>query len=251
LFVVTFTAVVTWGQKYAHAHSVGFAVALIAVVGGYTVVALRFGLRANRDVRALHAELKEQQLTSVSVVPAWEYRSPWELLGFPLIHIRLSNAGEKRGPVKAWIAVGDYAIGLLFAFGGLVIAPVSFGGLAVGLMPWGGAAFGVWAMGGLAVGVWTFGGFAVGWQAFGGLAMAWNAAWGGVALAREFALGGSAVAAQANNPIAEHFIKSNVFFIKMEIMAHHIAWLNLLWLLPLIGWWRLVEHKQKLRRQTL
>ena len=41
-------------------------------------------------------------------------------------------------PVKAWIAAGDYAVGLLFAFGNVAIAPVSMGGLAIGLLSFGG-----------------------------------------------------------------------------------------------------------------
>ena len=95
---------------------------------------------------------------------AWEYRSKFELLGLPLVHVRFNRSAVHRTPVKAWIAAGDFAFGLLFAFGGLAIAPLSVGGIAIGLMPWGGAAIGLFAMGGFAFGGWVFGGFALGWQ---------------------------------------------------------------------------------------
>jgi len=112
-------------------------------------------------------------------------------------------------------------------------------------MPWGGAALGLFAIGGFAVGGWVFGGFALGWQAFGGCALAWNAATGGLALARDFALGGVAQAAQANNPIASQFMQASPFFRRMEILSHYIAWLNLLWLIPLAGWRRILAQRPK------
>jgi hypothetical protein len=61
---------------------------------------------------------------------------------------------------------------------------------------------------------------------------------GGLAIARDVALGGVAHAAQANNEIASQFIKGHPFFQRMIILSHYIGWLNLLWLLPLFGWWR-------------
>ena len=136
----------------------------------------------------------------------------------------------------------DFAFGLLFAFGGFAIAPLSIGGVAIGLVPWGGAALGLFAAGGFAVGGWVFGGFALGWQAFGGCAFGFNAAMGGLALASKFALGGVAQALNANNPIASEFMKNNFFFHRMEILSHYLGWLNFLWLIPLVGWWRTVRQ---------
>lgn len=60
---------------------------------------------------------------------------------------------------------------------------------------------------------------------------------GGLAIARDFATGGVAHAAQANTEIATQFMKASPFFTRMEILAHYNGWLNLLWLIPLIGWW--------------
>ena len=110
-------------------------------------------------------------------------------------------------------------------------------------MPWGGAAMGLFAIGGFAIGGWVFGGFALGWRAFGGCALAWNAAMGGLAIARDVALGGVAHAAQANNEIATQFMKTSLSFKRMEFLSHYVGWLNLLWLIPLVGWWRIVAKR--------
>jgi hypothetical protein len=174
--------------------------------------------------------------------PAWEYRSAISLFGWPLVHIRIGgDLVERQTPVKAWIAVGDMAIGLVFAFGGVAVAPVSVGGMAIGLLSWGGFAIGGVAWGGLALGGWAMGGLALGWQAFGGCAIAWNAALGGAAVAFEYALGGFAHAAHANNEIAANVIKPNPFFSSGGFVFHHMIWLNLIWLIPMMLWWWLVR----------
>jgi hypothetical protein len=117
-------------------------------------------------------------------------------------------------------------------------------------MPWGGLALGLFAVGGFALGGWVFGGFALGWQAFGGCAVAWHAAMGGLAIARDFALGGTADAAQANNEIASQFIKTSPFFTRMEILSRYTGWLNLLWLIPVFGWYRLLKKNPKQHNES-
>src|SRR6185436_14894344 len=130
---------------------------------------------------------------------AFEYRSSLQLLGLPFIHIRLGGGlSGQRNPVRAWIAMGDMAVGVLFAFGGLAVAPVSIGGCAIGLLPFGGMAFGFITLGGFSFGMWSFGGMAFGWLAYGGCAIAWKAAMGAAAIAHEFAVGAVAHAAHAN-----------------------------------------------------
>jgi len=242
-FAVLLAGLIIFGRKSVGMHPRLFAGALIGLVAAYVAASVRMGIWANRMFRELREKLAVQGETPA--LPAWEYRSRLQLLGLPLIHVRFNRSVARRGPVKAWIAAGDFAFGLLFAFGGLAVAPVSVGGIAIGLMPWGGAALGLFAIGGFAVGGWVFGGFALGWQAFGGCALAWNAATGGLALARDFALGGVAQAAQANNPIASQFMQASPFFRRMEILSHYIAWLNLLWLIPLAGWRRILAQRPK------
>jgi len=240
-FGVVLTALAVFGGRFVSAYPVLFASALIVLVTAYVAAAVRMGTWANRMFRDLRKERAAQGESRVAQ-PGWEYRSRLEVLGLPVIHLRFSHSAVQRQPVKAWIAAGDFAFGLLFAFGGLAVAPVSVGGIAIGLMPWGGAAVGLFAIGGFALGGWVFGGFALGWQAFGGLALARNAAMGGLAIARDFALGGVAQAADANNEIASEFMKGSPFFRRMEILSHYIGWLNLLWLIPLAGWWRMIKR---------
>src|SRR5204863_2015991 len=99
----------------------------------------------------------------------FEYRSRWTLLGLPLIHIRMECMQDgKTLPAKGWIAVGNIAYGVLFAFGGVAVGTVSLGGFAVGLVAIGGGGLGLLSFAGLALGVWAIGGAAVGYLASGG-----------------------------------------------------------------------------------
>jgi RNA polymerase sigma factor (sigma-70 family) len=247
-FAVLLVALIIFGRKFVGTHPLLFAGALIALVGAYVAAAVWMGIWANRMFR----ELREEYATpdeSCSTQPAWEYRSRLELLGLPLIHFRFNRSAVKRTPVKAWIAAGDFAFGVLFAFGGLAIAPISVGGIAIGLIPFGGAAVGLFVMGGFALGGWVFGGFALGWQSFGGCALAWNAATGGLAIARDFAMGGVAHAAQANNEIASQFMKASSFFSRMEMISPYVGWLSLLWLIPLVQWRRILAKTREVKSQ--
>jgi RNA polymerase sigma factor (sigma-70 family) len=243
-FAVLLVALIIFGRKFVGTYPVAFAAALIGLVAAYVVAAVWMGIWANRMFRELREECMPLDASSRSK-PGWEYRSRIELFGLPLVHIRFNRSAAQRTPVKAWIAAGDFAFGVLFAFGGLAIAPVSIGGIAIGLLTFGGATAALFAIGGFALGGWVFGGFALGWQAFGGCALAWNAAMGGLALARDFATGGVAHAAQANSEIASQFMKASPFFTRMEILSHYMGWLNLLWLIPLVQWRRLVRKSAK------
>jgi len=204
-----------------------------------------FSISSFRRRRELLAAFTAQGITSNSS-PAYEYRSQLELLGLPLIHIRLGGGiPSQRVPVKAWFAAGDLAIGVLVAFGGVAIAPFSIGGLAIGLLPFGGAAMGLLALGGFAIGMWSWGGFAVGWQAFGGCAVAWNGAWGGVAIAREYALGGFSLALQSNNAVAAKFMDATMFFRLSQVASRYAFWANVLWVAPLVWSWRVVAKARQ------
>lgn len=152
--------------------------------------------------------------------PIWEYRSRFQLFGLPFIHIRfggwLSAPSLKwSNPLKAWIAVGDASsFGVLFAYGGLAIAPISVGACTLGLLSYGAFAFGALAIGAFGVGLWAFGGNAIGWQACGSCAIAWDLASGGqYAIAHHFANGPSlySQAAEANTEFVRHLVKSNPF----------------------------------------
>lgn len=237
---VSLVALILLGGRFVTTHPLWFAGALIVLVAGFVFAAARFAMWSDR-MFSEHRLQRAAREGGLPAIPVWEYRSRLELLGLPLVHIRISRAvasDARQIPVKAWFAAGDSAYGVLFAFGGFAVAPVCIGGIAIGLVPWGGIALGILPVGGFAFGVWAWGGFAFGWQAFGGCALAWNAALGGLAVARDFALGGIAHAAQVNNSVAETFIRGQVFFQKMDVLSRHIGWLNLLWLIPMLAWWR-------------
>jgi hypothetical protein len=176
--------------------------------------------------------------------PAREYLSGWKFLGLPLIHYRMGGgvAAQNSG-VKAWIAVGDLAIGGLFAFGGCAIAPISIGGIAVGLFSFGGCGVGLMTLGGFALGYYSFGAVGVGWFSFSACAIAWKAASGGVALAHDYALGGFAQAAQQNNDVARNFIFGQLFFRIVYSVLPYLFLMNLLWVLPLFKWWKIVKKQ--------
>lgn len=194
-FSVALSALLFWSRRDGSRHAQFSAVLVVALAGAYTLATIALAFWQLRKRRALLARLNENGQVK-PVRPAWEYRSKAVFLGMPLVHIRIGGrTSGKLKPVLAWIAAGDYAIGGLFAFAGMAIAPVSIGGMAIGLLPFGGCAVGLLTLGGFAVGVWSFGGLAIGWESFGGCAVAWNAACGGAAVAWNYALGGIANAA--------------------------------------------------------
>lgn len=176
---------------------------------------------------------------------AFEYCSKLTFLGLPLLNIRLGDRFDAlRGPVKGWIAVGNCAIGGLFAFGGVVAAPICIGGIALGLFSMGGIVVGATVLGGLAAGGYAMGGVAAGWEAMGGCALAWHTATGSFAFAHDFAVGYIAHALQANNEAAYRFIGDSTFSRVGRFLMRHPFWLNLVWIAPLLIQWRLVARRK-------
>ena len=247
-FMVVFGLLMFWAWSNAEQHPRLMTGLVIGLAVAYLMATIWLTIWSFRMRRRLLAETQAGRMSPTSIKPVREYRSRMTLLGLPLVHVRLGGGlPAQRRPVMAWIAIGDSAFGLLFAFGGLAIAPVSIGGCAIGLIPFGGCAVGALALGGLSLGAWSFGGLAIGWQAFGGLAIAWSAAMGGFAVARDFALGGFAYAAQANNELAARFMRPLPFFRYGAVTMRFLFWLNLLWVIPLIAWWRAVARDRNRR----
>ena len=178
---------------------------------------------------------------SLAVVRNFEYRSSVMLLGWPLIHIRFAEDGRWI-PVKAWIACGNLAHGILFAYGGVAVGAVSMGGVAVGGVAIGGCAVGLLAFGGVGLGFFATGGLAVGYLACGGAAIAWQAACGGAAVAHVFALGGAALAPHANDGPARAFTQNSA------LLSHAYLLMNLSVLLSCLS---MVPGFLYLRRQSL
>jgi len=182
---------------------------------------------------------------------AYEFRSRATLFGLPLVHVRIGDRFDvMRGPVKAWIAIGSsHSIGVIFASGGLAIAPISFGGLAIGILPFGAIALGIFPVGAVAIGAWAYGGLAFGWQVFCGVGAAWNMATGGVVAAHDFADGAIAHALQANNQAAADFIRQQLFFRISRVVNNHGFLVMLGWIIPLMVQARIVSRAKSRREQ--
>jgi RNA polymerase sigma factor (sigma-70 family) len=223
-----------WARQLIQFNGALFAASVIGVVAIYILLTFSFLSWVMRERRTIVAEMTPEERATNPETAVWEYRSQWTLLGLPLVHARMCE--RLAPPTRAWIAIGDYAFGGLFAFGGFAVAPVCFGGCAIGLLPVGLLTLGLFGLGACSLGVWTTGGLAIGWLAFGGFALGWKAALGGVALAHGFAQGGVAQAAQANTDLARQFMLSGPFFHVAQMVFRHLVWLNLLWLFALITW---------------
>jgi zinc protease len=131
------------------------------------------------------------------------YTSPARLLGVPLVDIQFADPGFQGTTAAAarsafgWIAIGDRATGLLFAFGGIAKGLIAIGGFAVGGVAIGGFSLGAVSIGGFALGALALGGGAIGYDSLGGFALAFNSAAGGGAIAYHTAMGGAALAHDA------------------------------------------------------
>lgn len=221
----------------------------VSLVVIYLVTIFCSAIASAGNRRKHSARILEEQHGGVFPKAAWEYCSRVKFFGLPLVHIRIGDRFDLlRRPVKAWIAVGNFAFGGLFAFGEVAVAPFSIGGLAVGLVPFGGIVAGLIPLGGLALGVWAFGAVAVGWQSMGAYAIAWNAAVGNFAVAHHVAVGAVAHAALANTDAASQIVDSNWFFHAMKIIGRHWFWMNFLWIAPLFIQWRLIARSRQKRQ---
>ncbi len=171
-----------------------------------------------------------------------EYRSRWRLFGVPLMHIRFSTPDEGERPVFGWFAGGDRAYGLLFAWGGLAVAPVSVGAVAGGILAVGSLSVGVISLGTVAVGLFALGCASVGVKALAWLsALGWDAAFsGGFALARNVAVAPVAFARHANDPVVVAAVNTPE---SQQNQMIFLAVIAILTLVPTILWARAVRHR--------
>ena len=240
-FWAAYGLLVIWAKQIVMDRHLVFSSLVIGLVLPFTFVLFASGIFWLRAPRKFMAQLAAKGVAAHPAKPAWEYRSKLALLGLPFIHVRVRGGlTTPAKPVKAWIASGDYAVGLLFASGNLAIAPVSIGALAIGLFSFGGCAVGLISLGGFSLGLWSFGVLALGWQVYGACAIAWNAADGGLAIAHNFAVGGIASALQANSDAARSYFGQTPFFHRPRRFLLSLACLNLVWVVPMLLRWRVV-----------
>ncbi len=212
---------------------------ILGVMLGYPLLLIPLGLWYSRAIRRVTQPVEAAADSQPN--SCWEYRSQWQLLGLPLIHLRFGGwqrgrALREQKPVKAWIAAADgFAYGVLFAYGAVAVAPISIGACAIGLVSYGAFALGGLAIGGCSVGVWAFGAIAFGWQASAGCAIAWHIASGAQqAVAHDFALAPVAYAAQVNTELARQLVRSSPFFQACWAAVPSFPWLMWLWSVPMM-----------------
>jgi RNA polymerase sigma factor (sigma-70 family) len=201
--------------------SVAFSIALLLLVqfgprlGDHAGVLLALGVLlsfgfagwiAYMTVRYLREAREMRAATGGAPTHFREFRSATTLAGWPLCHVRYGTPPVDAPPVRGWIAVGDRAIGLLFAMGNVSCGLVSVGVVASGGLCVGGVAFGVLPMAAASFGVLALGGAAFGALTIGGFSAGWTGAVGGLAMARDYAAGGWAIAAHANDAVARQWL---------------------------------------------
>ena len=173
---------------------------------------------------------------------AGEYRSRLTFLGVPLVHARFSTPDEGDPPVFGWFAGGDRAYGLLVAWGGLAVAPISVGVVSVGLISLGSLSVGLFSLGTVAVGLLGFGCMAVGVKAYAWLsALGWSTAAGsGFAIARIAAEGPLAFAQHANDSVARQIL-ADPHAARSQMIIFSVA--SVLSILPIACYARAVRRR--------
>jgi RNA polymerase sigma factor (sigma-70 family) len=203
--------------------------AFVALLPVGIVRMLRYFRRLRSAERQRHPEcfrdVRDRVGSSASV-----YRTRATLFGVPLIHFRYSSPDEGERPVVGWIAGGDRAYGLVFAWGGIAVAPVSVGIFSVGLLSVGAVGVGLIGLGTVGVGWVAWGTLAVGVKAFAWLsALGWSvAAGGGFGIAHTAAIAPVAFAKHANDPVAQQILTDPNGHLIQTIFLSLIAVLSIL-----------------------
>ena len=245
VLTATFAAILLWLRppqlSSLAAGGMVFMTAIIFYL--FAVLVNIFSVSAER--RRFYSQVLAEEHDDVLPKPAFEYRSRATFLGLPLVHIRIGDRFDSlQKPVKAWFAMGNYALGGLLAFGGIAIAPIGIGLCGIGLIPFAGIAIGLIPLGGIALGGWTYGALAMGWQSMGCFAIALNTAAGNLAIARDYAMGNFAFAAHVNAAVHANLVLPNWYSKGGEFLQRYSLWLNFIWIAPLFIQWRIVAKRK-------
>ncbi|MEP7704920.1 sigma-70 family RNA polymerase sigma factor [Paraglaciecola sp. 25GB23A] len=173
-----------------------------------------------------------------------EYKSALTLLGAPLFHFQFGMHEVNDKPVFGWIAGGSRAHGLLFAWGGVAIAPISVGIVTVGVISIGAVSFGLFSLGTVAIGMFGFGVSAIAYKSYGAFsAFGWESAFSnGFSVAADAAIGPFAYAAQINNQQAAEL--SNLAMLNQS--EHWILAMIAIFVIVPAAWYsRKVRQKMK------
>jgi len=231
-------------EEYAGTLAVLSQVLVVAFVVGYVIMTARL-LNGMRALRAAERLRRPDLFASPDDQPnskQREYKSRLTLLGLPLIHAKfaMAEAGEK--PAVAWIAAGDRAYGVIFAWGGFAVAPISVGIVSCGLVTVGAVGFGLVGIGAVGIGLLAMGASAIGYKAYASLsALAWKSAFSpGFSIAKEGAIGPIAYAEQVNNQAAAAI--SNLSTVD-QTYALILGIMAVLVIVPVVWWARAVRKR--------
>lgn len=191
-----------------------YIIATQCIVGIFVVSYLFLVAGLLRSTRVLRAQERERQpeafrsLADRVESQQREYRSRTTLFGIPLLHFRFGMPEKDDRPVLGWVAGGDRAYGLLFAWGGIAVAPVSVGILSFGVLGVGALSLGVIGFGTVGLGFIGFGAIAVGYKAYAWISsLGWQSAFSqGFAVAQDGAIGPVALARHVNSEQAADIV---------------------------------------------
>lgn len=171
-----------------------------------------------------------------------EYKSRLTFLGVPLVQVKFAMVEEVDKPVVGWIAAGHKAHGLLFAWGGIAIAPISVGIVSFGIISVGAVGFGLIGTGTVGIGLLAMGATAIGYKAYASMSsLGWESAWsGGFSIAKEAAVGAIAYAEQVNNELAVSITNLSTVNQSYAVILGIMAFLVLV---PVIWWGQAVRKK--------
>lgn len=197
-------------SHYAEYYSLTAFLLVLAFVASYLMLVNRM-FAATRMLRAqerlFHPQAFLSQVDQQGSTQR-EYKSAIKLFGAPLFHFQFGMYEVSDKPAFGWIAGGSRAHGLLFAWGGVAIAPISVGIIAIGGVSIGAVSMGLLSLGTVAIGIIGFGASAIAYKAYASLsAFGWQSAVsGGFSFASDAAIGPFSYATQINNEQAAEII---------------------------------------------
>lgn len=200
-------------EKMSVSPVVASAVALALFLGTLAILA-----------RRLHKTIAAEPKLAASMPAAcYRFESKLHMAGLPLVSIAVGSdrdTSESHGIARAWIAIGDIAIGV-----------IAIGIHSVGVVSIGATSLGVIGLGGTAVGVLSGGCIAIGGAAVGCIAYGWNLAVANIAVSYEMAIGVLAVSSDRG--------LGQIAVVPEKVVSSVVAseWAaSLLELVPYAGW---------------
>lgn len=184
--------------------------AVAAFVIGYAWLTHRL-LGGSRQLRAAERLRRPDRFTRAvdqPGAPGREYRSGLKLLGIPLVHVKFAMPEQDESPAIGWIAGGESAYGVLFAWGAYAVGLISVGIVSLGVVSVGAVGIGIIGLGTVGIGLFALGAAAIGIKAYGALAaLGWQGAFSnGFSVAKAGAVGPVALGEEVNNARAAELL---------------------------------------------